>query len=209
MELIPIFSFYIQRGKCVSCHQKISWFYPIFEFSCGLLFAIASLIFGLSLELAIALTFISMLCIIVLSDYEYMIIPDEVLIFFSIALTIELFIKNGLASTGMHLLEGILAFLTMWGIKKIGDFMFKKESMGGGDIKLMFVFGLVLGYPLAIISIFVGSIIGLPISLIIVAKKSSHEIPFGPFLSAGALILLLTQIDFNAILKTMETLMII
>ena len=87
--------------------------------------------------------------------------------------------------------------------------MFKKESMGGGDIKLMFVFGLVLGYPLAIISIFVGSIIGLPISLIIVAKKSSHEIPFGPFLSAGALILLLTQIDFNAILKTMETLMII
>lgn len=209
LELIPIFSFFIQRGKCVSCHQKISWFYPIFEFSCGLLFAIASLIFGLSLELAIALTFISMLCIIVLSDYEYMIIPDEVLIFFSIVLTIEFFIKNGLASTGMHLLEGILAFFTMWGIKKIGDFMFKKESMGGGDIKLMFVFGLVLGYPLAIISIFVGSIIGLPISLIIVAKKSSHEIPFGPFLSAGALILLLTQIDFDVILKTMETLMII
>lgn len=159
--------------------------------------------------MVIALTFISMLCIIVLSDYEYMIISDEVLIFFSIALTIELLIKDGLASTGIHLLEGILAFFTMWGIKKIGDFMFKKESMGGGDIKLMFVFGLVLGYPLAIISIFVGSIIGLPISLIIVAKKSSHEIPFGPFLSAGALILLLSQIDFNAIIKAMETLMLI
>ena len=108
----------------------------------------------------------------------------------------------------MHLLEGVLAFFTMWGIKKLGDFMFKKESMGGGDIKLMFVFGLVLGYPLSIISIFVGSIIGLPISLLIVAKKSSHEIPFGPFLSAGALILLLSRIDFNSIIKAMETLII-
>lgn len=209
LELIPIVSFFVQGRKCVNCHQKISWFYPIFEFSCGLLFAISYLIFGLSLDLIIALTFISMLCIIVLSDYEYMIISDEVLLFFGIALLIEIMIRDGFLIAGQHLLSGILAFFTMWGIKKLGDFLFKKESMGGGDIKLMFVFGLVLGYPLAILSIFLGSIVGLPISLWIVAQKNSHEIPFGPFLSIGALILFLLQIDFGAILKSLEFLFMI
>ncbi len=204
LELIPIVSFFIQGRKCKNCHQKISWFYSFFEFSCGLLFALSYLIFGFSLELLIALTFISMLCIIVLSDYEYMIIPDEVLIFFGACLIIEYFIKDGVLMTGEHILQGILAFFTMWGIKKFGDFLFKKESMGGGDIKLMFIFGLVLGYPLAILSIFLGSIIGLPISLILVARKSNHEIPFGPFLSLGALILLLSRIDFKTIIDALN-----
>lgn len=208
LELIPIVSFFIQGRKCKNCHQKISWFYSFFEFSCGLLFAISYLIFGLSLDLLVALTFISMLSIIVLSDYEYMIIPDEVLIFFGITLVVEIFIKDGFSATGMHILNGIFAFLTMWGIKIFGDHLFKKESMGGGDIKLMFIFGLVLGYPLAILSIFLGSIVGLPISLIMVSKNSNHEIPFGPFLSFGALVLLLSKVEFSTILKTIEMLCI-
>lgn len=205
-ELIPIVSFFIQGRKCKKCHQKISWFYPIFEFGCGILFSICYLIFGFSLDLLIALTFVSMLSIIVLSDYEYMIISDEVLIFFGIVLLIELLIRDGIIATGGYLLQGILAFFTMWGIKKLGDFLFKKESMGGGDIKLMFVFGLVLGYPLAILSIFLGSLVGLPISLVMVAKKSSHEIPFGPFLSVGALILFLSQVDFETLLNVYQIL---
>lgn len=209
LELIPIASFFLQGRKCKNCHEKISWFYSFFEFTCGFLFAVSYLIFGLSLDLLVALTFISMLSIIVLSDYEYMIIPDEVLIFFGISLVIEFFIRDGWSATFGYLLQGLLAFFTMWGIKKLGDYLFKRESMGGGDIKLMFLFGLVLGYPLAILSIFLGSIIGLPISLIIVAKKSSHEIPFGPFLSLGALILFLTQIDFDTILKALDVLKIV
>ncbi len=198
LELIPIVSFFIQGRKCKSCHQKISWFYSFFEFSCGVLFALSYYIFGLSLDLLIALTFISMLSIIVLSDYEYMIIPDEVLLFFGISLIIEYLVRDGLMSTGEHIFHGVLSFFIMWGIKKFGDHLFKKESMGGGDIKLMFIFGLVLGCPLAILSIFIGSVIGLPISLILVAKKNSHEVPFGPFLSAGALILFLLKVDFNS-----------
>lgn len=206
LELIPIISFLIQGRKCKNCHQKISWFYPIFEFSCGVLFAIAFLIFGFSMDLVIALTFISMISIIVLSDYEYMIIPDSILIFFGSAFIIEFLIKDGWKLTLGHILEGVIAFFIMWGIKKLGDFLFKRESMGGGDIKLMFVFGLVLGFPLAIVSIFLGSIIGLPISLVLVHKSSNHEIPFGPFLSAGALILLLAQIDFSTIIRALEML---
>lgn len=203
IELIPIFSFLLQGGKCKKCKQKISWFYPIFEMSTGVLFALSYLIFGFSIEFVIAISFISMLLIIVLSDYEYMIIPDEVLIFFGLLLSIEIGIGYGWQTLLSQIGQGILAFIIMFLLKQLGNFLFKKESMGDGDIKLMAVFGLVLGFPMAILSIFIGSIIGLPISIILLKKKSTHIIPFGPFLSAGALIILLTQINFEWLIHMM------
>lgn len=204
LELIPIISFFIQKGKCRECQEKISWYYPAFEFISGLLFAVSFLVFGFSTELLIALTFISMLLIIVVSDIHYMIIPDEILVTFSIILAIEIGILNGYQELLWSFVHGLSAFITMFLLKLLGDFIFKKESMGGGDIKLMFVFGFVLGYPLAILSIFVGSIVGLPISLLLLKKNSEHIVPFGPFLSIGAIILLLTRIDFSALLAILN-----
>lgn len=200
LELIPIVSYVFLRGKCRNCHTKISLFYPIFEFVSGLLFALAYLSFGISLELIISLTFISMLIIIVLSDYHYYIIPDGVLLVFGGLLAIEIFFIYGLKTILFALLDGVISFVLMFLLKKFGDFIFKKESMGGGDIKLMFVFGMVLGWKMAVISILIGSFVGLPISLIILKTKKTHVIPFGPFLSTGALIILLTKIDFNWII---------
>ena len=200
-ELIPIISFLLQGGKCRECKKKIPWFYPIFETCCGILFALAYLSFGFNYELVIALIFISMNIIVVLSDYRYMIIPDEVLIFFGIIILICIYSFFGFTKAYMSVLSGIYAFGIMFLIKLFGDFLFKKESMGGGDIKLMFIFGLVLGWKEAILSIFIGSFIGLPISLYILNKKKSHIIPFGPFLSSGALIILLTQINFEWVIN--------
>ena len=139
--------------------------------------------------------------IIVVSDYNYLIIPDSVLIIFGSLLLIEILLINGLNAALLALLDGILAFITMFLLKKLGDFIFKKESMGGGDIKLLFLFGMVLSYPIAILSIFVGSLIGLPIALLILYKKKDHVIPFGPFLAAGATLLLLLNIDINTIIN--------
>ena len=199
-ELIPILSFIFLKGKCKHCRQKISAFYPVFEFLTGLLFVISYIIFGPTKEFLLAITFVSLLIIIVVSDYEFMIIEDSVLIFFSILLFAEIWWINGLTKALYSLLNGILAFFTMWALKKFGDFLFKKESMGGGDIKLLFIFGMVLSYPIAILSIFLGSLIGLPISLIIMAKKKAHIITFGPFLALGAIILFFTQIDIQTII---------
>ncbi len=201
LELFPVISYIIQKGKCKHCKVKISPFYIIFELLTGLLFLLSYISFGASLELIIALTFISMLIIIVVSDYNYMIICDEVLIFFGIILCAEIFMINGPEAFIKAITSGVLAFLTMFALKKFGDVIFKKESMGGGDIKLMFIFGLVLGYPMAILSIFLGSIIGLPISLIMLKKNTEHIIPFGPFLAAGAIIILLLHIDINTLLN--------
>ena len=197
-ELVPIFSFLFLGRKCSSCKQKISWFYAIFEFLTGLLFALSYVIFKNNIiELFIALTFISMIVSIFISDYHYMIIPDSILIISSILLFIELIVQNGFINFYVPLLNGLFSFLTMFGIKLLGDFLFKKESMGGGDIKLMFVIGMVLGFPQALCSIFFGSVVGLPIAVIILLRKKDHIIPFGPLLGIGALIILFTQ--FNLI----------
>lgn len=201
LELIPILSFIFQGGKCKNCKVKISWYYPFFEFICGLIFGLCYLVFGFTSELIIALTFVSMLMIIMVSDLYYMIIPDEVLIVFGIALALEIGVIFGYKELFLSIFNGLIAFGVMLLLKKFGDFIFKKESMGGGDIKLMFVFGLVLGWGTSILSIFVGSLIGLPISLLLLRKNSEHIVPFGPFLSVGAIILLLTRIDFSFVIN--------
>ncbi|MGE5455507.1 MAG: prepilin peptidase [Ignavibacteriales bacterium] len=203
IELVPIFSYLLQGGKCKNCKKKIPIIHPIFEFGCGIVFALTYLSFGMSLELLIALTFISMLLIIIVSDINYMIIPDEVLIVTGILLFIEIACTYGLEALGLAILNGLISFTVMFLIKQFGDFLFKKESMGGGDIKLLFFFGLIFGWEMAIVSIFIGSIIGLPISLLMLYKNSSHIVPFGPFLSIGAIIVLLLQIDFQVIINVL------
>ena len=200
-ELVPIFSYLFLGGKCKNCKDKISLFYPIFELTTGLLFVISYWIFGFSINFAIAITFISVLLITIISDYQTMIIPDEVLLVGSIAILIEIFIKSGIKEVGISIGNGMIAFTVMYLIKKLGDFMFKKESMGGGDIKLMFLFGITIGAYMSVMAIFLASFIALPISLILLKKKNEHIIPFGPFLSIAAMIIFLFQINYNTIIN--------
>lgn len=201
LELIPIFSFLILGGKCSKCKQKISWFYPIFEFLSGMLFMLSFIMFGLTFNCLLSILFVSMLLIIIVSDYQTMIIPDEVLIVFSVLILTVKYIIGSFNLVGISLLNGLGSFIFMFLLKLLGDFIFKKESMGGGDIKLLGVYGIVLGFPLSIVSVFLAAIIGLPISLIFLKVKKSHEIPFGPFLAVSALILWFSKLDFNALIN--------
>ena len=201
LELIPIFSYLLQGGKCKNCKCKISIFYPLYEFLCGLLFGFSYLSYGFCLDLIVVLTFVSMIVIIILSDYYYMIISDCVLVFFNVCLLVELFLINGWQYALMHLLYGLIAFTVMFLIKLFGDFIFKKESMGGGDIKLMFTFGLMFGWEMSIFSIFLASIIGLPISLILLRKSDEHVLPFGPYLGIAALLIVLFKLDISFVLN--------
>ena len=203
IELVPIISYMIQMGKCKKCKQKIELFYPIIELITGLLFTISLKVYGLTPYLIIVLTFISMLIIITVSDLKYMIIPDSVLIFFTILILIEICLFKGLNNVLPTITNGILSFTIMYIIKKTGDLIFKKESMGGGDIKLMFLIGMILTYKNALLTIFIGSLIGLPISLITI-KKNNHILPFGPLLASGAIIILLSQINLDTILNIMQ-----
>ena len=141
------------------------------------------------------------LIIVIISDIEYMIILDEVLIFAIIAIIIVDLINIGLYETAMNIIAGTGAFVTMYLIKKLGDVMFKQESLGGGDIKLMFLVGLVIGYPMSVCNIFLATFIAFPIALYLLIAKKDNIIPFGPFLSMAAIILYIWGLTFTDIIN--------
>ena len=201
LELVPIFSYIFLGGKCKKCKEKISLFYPIFEFLSGLLFALSYLSFGLTLKCLLSIIFISMLLIVIISDYQTMIIPDSVLIVFTFLILVIKFFMFGIEELGISFLNGILSFVFMLLLKMFGDFLFKQESMGGGDIKLLFTFGVTFGFYMSLISVFMSAVIGLPISLFIVRKNKNHEIPYGPFLAIAAIIIMLLDININDVIS--------
>ena len=199
-ELIPIISYIIQGGKCRHCKEKLPLSYLLMEICTGILFAVCYHVFGFTLELISSIIFVSSLIIIIISDIEYMIILDEVLIFSVFGIIIIDIVDVGLYETSLRVLAGLGSFATMYLVKKVGDIMFKQESLGGGDIKLMFLIGLVIGYPMAICNIFFATFIAFPIALFLLIFKKDNIIPFGPFLSMSGIILYIWGLTFSDII---------
>ena len=197
LDLIPLFSYIFLKGRCRYCNKLISPLSFFIEFFTGILFALSYYSFGFSLDLLLALVLVALTMIIFSSDLTYMIIPDEVIIFFSVSIIIIQFFRLGLSGVLLSLLSGGLLFFFMFVLMKFGNSLFKKESLGGGDVKLLFVIGLATEPFLGLISIFLASFIALPISLYLLYKNKEHMIPFGPFLLIGFLIIFFTKITTN------------
>ena len=194
-ELIPIFSFIFLKGRCRNCKTKLSFLYPFSEFFCGLLFAISFYSFGFSPELIISITLSSLLIIVTVSDITYMIIPDRFIVISGVIILLTKLIFFGFNPFLTSLLNGLLAFGVMYLIMKLGDYIFKKETLGGADVKLMFVVGISLEPFLALLVIIIASMIALPISLFLLVKEKEHAIPFGPFILVGTMIVFLTKLN--------------
>jgi len=200
-ELIPIFSYILQKGKCRCCKERISIIYPMVEITTGILFAVSYYIFGFSYEFILALIVSSFLVIVIVSDINYLIIPDEVTVFFCLLLFfVKLFIE-GIVIAVFSLGSGVLLFGIMYLIMILGNLIFKKESMGGGDVKLMFFVGMAVGATLGMFSIFLSSVIALPLSLMVYIKDKNNVIPFGPFILIATFMIVLFGIDSNMILQ--------
>ncbi len=200
-ELIPIVSYLIQGGKCRSCHEKISVIYPMIEITTAILFSTSYFVFGFSYELIIALVVASFLVIVIVSDINYLIIPDEVTFFFCILIFVVKLVGEGIKGSIEALLSGLFLFLLMYVIMLLGNMIFKKESLGGGDVKLMFFVGLAIGPVLGAFSIFLSSLIALPLSLIVYLKNKDNVIPFGPFILIATFALILFRIDYSSVLS--------
>lgn len=192
-ELLPIISFVIQGGRCSKCHSKISIFYPIIELLTGFLFMLSYHLYGISYEFFIMLIISSLLIIILVSDFKYLVILDSPL-FISCVLILSLkWYYFGFKTFIVSIISGVVLFLFMFIIKLIGDKVFKRESLGGGDIKLAIFFGFTLGIRLSFMSLVLGSFLAFPYALYFVIKNKEKEIPFGPFLMIGMLIIFLLQ----------------
>lgn len=200
-ENIPIISYLMLKGRCSECGSKIPLSYLVVEIVTGALFAVCYHVFGISIELLIGIIFISSLVIVIISDIEYMIILDEVLIVSTLLVAVIYVIFLGLEQAAYHIYSGVGAFVIMYSIKLLGDKLFKKESLGGGDIKLMFLFGMVLGLPMSVCTIFLATFIAFPVALIILFSNKENVIPFGPFLSMAAMIIYISGVEIMDILN--------
>ena len=188
-ELIPIVSFLIQGGKCRKCRAKLSWWYPLIEIITGLFFVGCYLYYGFTYDLLLALIISSVLIITCISDFNYLVILDEVLVVSSLAALVVIFLKAGLNGLIISLLSGLLMFFFMLMVKIVGDKAFKRESLGGGDIKLSLFIGLVLGYKLSFINLVLASFLALPVAFYYLVKLKDREVPFGPFLIISTFII--------------------
>ena len=200
-ENIPIISYLVQKGRCNSCGAKIPISSLLIEVITGVLYCTSYHSFGFSYEFVISLILISSLVTIIVADIEYMIIPDEVIGVSSIMIIILELIFYGLEYTSEKIVSGILAFTLMYVIKLIGDRLFKKESMGGGDIKLMFLFGIVIGFPLSICDIFLATFIAFPVAVFMLFSRKDNLIPFGPFLAMAAILINISKVSIDKIIN--------
>ena len=200
-DLIPIFSYIFLRGKCKYCHKKISITNLLIEISMGLLFSIGYIYMGFSYRYFIYLILISLMVLIFITDFLYYIILDSPLVISSILIIILKLIYNGYKDTILSILSGIVIFLVMYLIKIIGDKIFKRESLGGGDIKLSFVIGLILGFRLSLISLILSSFLALPYSVASLKLQKNNEVPFGPFLVSSLFIVFLFYDKFINIIN--------
>ncbi|KKQ34995.1 MAG: Prepilin peptidase [Candidatus Nomurabacteria bacterium GW2011_GWB1_37_5] len=221
-ELIPILSFFIQRGHCRSCNSRISWQYPIVEILTGTVFLLIfnfqfSIFNGLSYYLLLTTIYyfiiFSLLIIISVYDFRHKIIPNKIVyLFIFLSLFSFIFRTNSLDIRDYSLLinnitSGLMIatpFALLWLISK-------GKLMGLGDAKLALGIGLLLGLSQGVAAIllafWIGAIFG--IILIVLSRllsssrmrgsssrlSASSEIPFGPFLCLATFIVFIFQID--------------
>lgn len=195
---IPLISYIILRGRCRFCNQHISARYCLVEFVSGLLFLLIYLKFGMHIQFFIYTLFAFSLLIMGFIDIDTYLISDIIvlpcillgLVFSAVFPQMHYGLtrlESILYSLGGLLLgAGILLFLAV-----VGKLLFRKEAMGGGDIKLLAMIGAFLGWKSVLITIFFASLLGslISVTLILIKKKTMEDyVPFGPYLGLGAAI---------------------
>ncbi len=187
---VPILSFLILGGCCRNCKSEISHRYWAVEAVCGFFFLWIWFYFGPTGKGLTAVILFSLLFVATVVDIEHQIIPDEVslggMIFglllstFIPSLHHELIWWRSLIQSFIGLLAGGgVIYLT----GTLGNWIFRKDSMGGGDIKLLAMLGSFLGWQKVLMVYFLAPVLALPPGLFLRFVKRKEMIPFGPFLS--------------------------
>lgn len=186
---IPVLSYLILRGKCAHCAAKISLRYPLVELLTGILFsAVAWREPNLWLWI-FQFYFVAALIASTFIDLDHWIIPDKITLPGIVLGLLASFLQPQgfwIQSIAGILFGGGLLLAVAWGYEKIA----KREGLGGGDIKFLAFVGAYLGVQGALVTLILSSVLGSVLGLFLIlvkGKKGATAIPFGPFLSAGAL----------------------
>ena len=190
LDNIPLVSFLLLKGSCRYCQEPISYRYPLIELLTALLMVFLVGRFGISWAFLQAAVLTCALLVVSFIDLDHQIIPDVIsLPGLAIGLGLSWLSGNpGWQSSLIGLLVGGgLLYLLATGYELLA----KREGMGGGDIKYLAMIGAFLGWTGVLVTVILAALIGsvLGISLMLFWKKGrTHALPFGPFLSLGALI---------------------
>ncbi len=184
IDIIPIFGYLVNKGRCSHCHQKINYCYPLYELLGGLIFMVSYLYAGFSLELIVILIMFSVFFIEAISDQKHMIVMDRVWMIGVVPLMIIRIIEGEWKT---YLLSSAVLFITLFLISYIFSKIYKREALGGGDVKLYFFIGWLLTVEEGFLSLFLASILGLIYGMIKVRMKSK-EFALVPFIAMGVVI---------------------
>lgn len=188
-DLIPIFSYLFLRGKCRYCHKKIPVRALITEILSSIVFIVIILRLGLSFDALRAMILYCILLALSLIDLDSFTIPDRFILAAIVlwALFLPLIHEPISSQLKSGLSGGAILAVSVLIISMIMDKILGRESMGGGDIKLLFVMGLYLGLAGGLLALILACLIG----LIFIAAVKKKKIPFGPSISAAFMIVLL------------------
>lgn len=215
---VPVLSFIFLGGRCADCKARISLVYPLVEILSGLLFLLTVHRFGLTLSTLFYIPFIYALLVITFIDLEHMIIPNIISlpgvvigILFNALVTDWQYSRELIGSLSMslgsflELLNEVPVFDAVFGAVLGGGVLFliaylyevirKREGMGMGDVKLLAMIGAFLGINGVVFVIFLSSVLGTIVGLSVIIHKRgdlTYALPFGPFLSAAAVIYVFT-----------------
>jgi leader peptidase (prepilin peptidase)/N-methyltransferase len=192
---IPLLSFLMLKGKCRDCGGKISFRYFFVELLTGVIFLALYQDLGLSERFFAYAILLSGLIVATFVDFDFQIIPDEISCGGIVVGLIFSFLFPLIHSTPLRWLglwDSVLGVLVgggiLWILGCLGDFIFKKESMGGGDVKLLAMIGAFLGWKIALLTLPLASVVGAVVGIIVKIRTKQSLIAFGPYLSLGALI---------------------
>jgi len=190
LDLIPVVSYLLSGGKCRYCGKKLNPQYLISEIVSGLVYLLVVLRFGLTLETVEYLVLSSLMLCASFADLEDYIIPDILIILGIINRIVFIILSNNFLSELLSsLIGGFGMAIPLYVLVIVMEKILKKEAMGGGDIKLVFMLGLYLGIPESLFGIIVACIVGI---IFAYSSDALHkQFPFGPSLCVGYFISIL------------------
>lgn len=193
-DLIPIVSFVAGKGRCAYCKKTLSKTLLYGEISLALLFVLVTLRYDVTLELFFYLFFVCILYLVSITDIYDRMIPDSAIIIAIIVRILWFLITEPFQFMGLLgvIGNGLSVSLPLLLLVLLMEKIRGMEMMGGGDIKLLFVMGMYLGWANNLLALFAGCLTAIIYGLIMQKKKGEEVyIPFGPFLSLGAVFALL------------------